>query len=184
MKNHFRNEVKEKLKGLTAHQKKEKSRQITGKILKSPEWQKAELFLAYLSFQHEVDTEQLIQSAFEEGKLVGAPRIEGDTLIFHKWTGHNAIVHSYGMAEPHHLSPTIAPEDYNTLALIPGLAFDHGKNRLGRGKGFYDRFLEINSHKAFTSVGVCYHWQLYNRIPVSKNDKPVDLVITDEQIIY
>ena len=78
------------------------------------------------------------------------------------------------------------PED--TLIIMPGLAFDKKGNRLGKGKGFYDRFLEkvfekSSREKIIGLVGFCYDFQIVDSVFTEEKDIPVDFVISDEKII-
>lgn len=63
------------------------------------------------------------------------------------------------------------------LILTPGLAFDSNNNRLGRGQGFYDRWLA--SHTNIYSIGVCHDFQILNHIPVEPHDKALDMIVTE-----
>ena len=65
------------------------------------------------------------------------------------------------------------------IILVPGIAFDRDGNRMGFGKGFYDRFLMEGSG---IKIGICYDFQLIDKIPISEYDVPVDIVITEENI--
>ena len=102
--------------------------------------------------------------------LLILPRIEGDKLTLHLAEGR-LIPNCYGILEPQKEAPLGIP----TLALIPGLAFDTDGNRIGYGKGFYDRLLpQLDAYK----IGIAYEEQLYNKISTEAHDYPVDRVLT------
>jgi 5-formyltetrahydrofolate cyclo-ligase len=66
------------------------------------------------------------------------------------------------------------------LIIVPGLAFDRNKNRMGYGKGFYDKLLpHIQAKKA----GICFEFQLFEQIPVDHFDQPMDLILTERQTV-
>ena len=69
--------------------------------------------------------------------------------------------------------------DYNQIdvALIPGVAFDAEGHRLGRGKGFYDRFLRVVETVSLLTIGVCFEFQKVEKVPVERHDVSVDIVI-------
>ena len=70
-------------------------------------------------------------------------------------------------------------EDYSTIdvIIVPGVAFDNQGNRLGRGKGYYDRFLK--KIPATKKIGICFDFQMIEQIPTEKNDIPMDDIITN-----
>ncbi|MFP4443657.1 MAG: 5-formyltetrahydrofolate cyclo-ligase [Spirochaetia bacterium] len=94
-------------------------------------------------------------------------------------------MHPYGIREPSHTLPVFGVNrwpDHNVLVVTPGLAFDRQGNRLGRGKGYYDRFLS-SFKNPFDTVGVCFSEQLVSSVPMSGNDRTVNRIITEEGII-
>ena len=69
----------------------------------------------------------------------------------------------------------ILPDNID-LAIVPGLAFDHLKNRLGYGKGYYDRLLcEMDAYK----IGVCFRFQVFDKIPYTNTDVKMDLIVSE-----
>ena len=87
-------------------------------------------------------------------------------------------VNEFGMLEPSLTSKPLVPD----LMLIPLLAFDNGNNRLGYGKGFYDRFLNkfLKNKKKILTIGVAFSFQKYNKLPVSNLDMKLDYIITEK----
>lgn len=86
---------------------------------------------------------------------------------------------AYGIMEPE--GPAFTAYDDIDLIIIPGLAFDVKHNRLGRGKGYYDRFLQQMQQMRQThayKIGVCFHHQLVDSIPVTAYDIPMDEVVS------
>lgn len=87
--------------------------------------------------------------------------------------------------------PTLDSNEVNPeIILVPGLAFDRQGNRLGRGKGFYDKFLEDDLEVSSGTdrvnrikIGICFHEQLVDEVPVDSTDIPVDFIITDKEIV-
>ena len=87
-------------------------------------------------------------------------------------------VNKFGMLEPVLQSKIIVPN----LMLVPLLAFDNNNNRLGYGKGFYDRFLNkfLKIKKNITTIGVAFSFQKYNKLPVSNLDIKLDYILTEK----
>jgi len=104
-----------------------------------------------------------------------------NSMDFHKWKkGEVLVLNKLGIPEPLK-SKKIVP----TIILVPLLAFDKYKNRIGYGKGFYDkylsRFLKVN--KKIITVGVAFSFQKYHNLPVNKNDYKLDHIITEKGIL-
>ncbi|MBU2591344.1 MAG: 5-formyltetrahydrofolate cyclo-ligase [Nitrospinota bacterium] len=139
-------------------------------------------FLFYADFRNEVKTGNMIRRSIGEGIGVYLPTIDEPSdqiepvrlfepdkeLVRGKW---GITVSSNGSA----------PIEEIDLVLLPGIAFDRRGGRLGFGKGYYDRFLS-RLDKSVLKVGLCYRFQLLERLPLSKDDVPVDVVITEEGV--
>ena len=134
----------------------------------------AKVILAYYSFPDEVDTHTLIQELVAEGKTVLLPKVLDDTTMeLRQYAGPQDL--SEGAY--HIMEPMGAPfKDFSQIdvALIPGLAFDTNGHRLGRGKGYYDRFLTAFTGK---TIGVCFDFQKVAEVPVDAHDVAVDRVV-------
>lgn len=88
------------------------------------------------------------------------------------------ISEKFKILEP--TSKKIIDQDNIDVAIIPGVAFDIEKNRMGRGKGYYDKFLK---DKKFLKVGICFDYQLLDKIPVEVNDIKMDEIISEKRWI-
>lgn len=150
--------------------------------------------LIYLDFDHEVQTTRFLTDYLgfnrfdvEEKPAIYVPCcVDGEILPIRLDSPDELESGMMGILEPkpelqaaeeRHLDP--AQFD---LILAPGLAFDLQGNRLGRGKGYYDRFLAKLSSKAHV-VALAFESQIFDRIPHDSLDRPVDLVVTEERII-
>ena len=134
----------------------------------------AKVILAYYSLPDEVDTHTLIQELVAEGKTVLLPKVLDDTTMeLRQYAGPQDL--SEGAY--HIMEPMGAPfKDFSQIdvALIPGLAFDTNGHRLGRGKGYYDRFLTAFTGK---TIGVCFDFHKVAEVPVDAHDVAVDSVV-------
>jgi 5-formyltetrahydrofolate cyclo-ligase len=173
-KNALRREMREKLLTVSEGERSAASREIVGKILSLPAWRMALTVALFAPLATEPD----ISGLFTAGKTICYPRVCGGELEFyHARRCEDLRVGSFGILEP---GPTIsAPVSPSAidLAVIPGLAFDADGHRLGRGKGYYDRFLA--STKALT-VGVCFACQQVSLIPTESHDVRLNLVMTEK----
>lgn len=135
----------------------------------------AKTILAYYSLPDEVDTRQLLDNLVAEGKTVLLPKvIDDENMEIRRYTGRQdleeGILH---LMEPIG-EPFTAYEDID-IVVVPGLAFDAAGHRLGRGRGYYDRFLHRKKHPY--CVGICFDFQKVAEVPVDEYDIPVDEVI-------
>ncbi len=165
------------------------SRRIAQRLTETTAWRISGLVLAYRSMRGEVDTTPLLQIALAEGKLVALPRITGSQLQFHRYDGESTFLsrHPFGMEEPTQSSPVVdtaklVESGKPILVIVPGLAFDRQGRRLGRGKGYYDRFLSA-SFSRVTAAGICFDLQLLSLIPAEPHDVRVDLIVTESLVI-
>ena len=100
-------------------------------------------------------------------------------MDFVKWKYLDPLeVNEFGMLEPSFQGKTVVPN----FILVPLLAFDDKNNRLGYGKGFYDRFLDkfLKIKKNITTIGVAFSFQKYNKLPVSNFDIKLDYILTEK----
>ncbi len=149
------------------------------------QYRTAELVLCYVSSEKETDTLELIVRALADGKKVACPRCDKNThtMTFHEISSLNQLKPgAYGIFEPlEELPGAQSGEVQNSICIVPGLAFDRLGGRLGYGGGYYDRFLAGYSGCA---IGLCPSDCLSAAIlPADKYDLPVDMVITDMEII-
>tara|TARA_B100000941_G_scaffold276520_1_gene239250 strand:+ start:786 stop:1334 length:549 start_codon:yes stop_codon:yes gene_type:complete len=109
------------------------------------------------------------------------PIVEKNDMSFHKWDKNDVLfVNKYGIPEPKK-SVNVIP----SLILVPLLAFDEDKNRLGYGKGFYDKFLNkyLKINKKILTVGVAFSFQKYHKLPIHDKDFKLDFIITEKGLI-
>lgn len=158
----------------TAEEKAEMSARICRQVLTDPHWAKANNVFLYHALTDEVDTTMLIDAAMHEGKTVLLPVIDGDDLRLKIHTGATQTG-SYSIQEPIGEEFTCYKEI--ALAIVPGMAFDKKGNRLGRGRGFYDRTLPklAEAYK----IGLCFPFQLLESIPSEAYDIKMDAVLCD-----
>ena len=103
------------------------------------------------------------------------PRVEGDDMEFYDYDSRAMQIGSFGIVEPQGVEPVEAEQI--DLMVVPGVAFTAAGDRLGRGKGYYDRYLSREGFRAFC-VGVCYEHQVVESLPVEPHDKAMDEVVS------
>lgn len=151
--------------------------------------------LLFVSYGNEIKTETLLEEFLKSGKKVFLPRTEKDDMDFFQISNTESIenqteIGDFGIVVPKKNLKMLNPKEIGKdfLILIPGLAFDKKGNRLGKGKGFYDKYLEnvlqCKSKDNYPMlVGFCYDFQIVDEVPTEKSDIPVDYVVSETRII-
>ena len=134
----------------------------------------------YYPVNFEIDDLALLRKFERNRFIISLPVIKKDfQMDFYKWTFSDPLkVNKFGMLEPILKREAIVPD----TILVPLLAFDSNNNRLGYGKGFYDRFLNkfLKVKKKITTIGVAFSFQKYNKLPVSSLDVKLDYILTEK----
>ena len=152
------------------------SNKILAKVEELPEFRKAEVVLAYFSLPDEVFTHTWVDRWSHE-KTILLPKVVGDSLTIHKYSGADSLATgSFGILEP--VTPCFTDFDKIDFVLVPGVAFDVSGNRLGRGRGYYDRLFHTLLPPRVFRVGVCFPFQLFPTVLVEPSDVPMHKVVT------
>lgn len=171
-----KNEIRSAIKALKKqHSKEELQAQsdiIMRKLEQHPDFIKAKKIMLYSSLPDEVQTQDFIEK-WRNQKQIILPTVVGDDIIPVELTPDTGFaVGDFNILEPQNVAYT---GDFD-LIVVPGVAFDRQGNRLGRGKGYYDRFL--CQHRATKKIGLCFDFQLVDNVPVEENDIPMDEIIS------
>ena len=153
---------------------------------------KAHTILTFLPTSEEIETREIIENAEKRGKDVGVPLVlDGNQMEFRLLSKDIPLEDqieegAFGIREPK--KNCLKWEPYKevgpVLILVPGLAFSLNGKRLGKGKGFYDRFLStLPPDLAVTKLGFCYSFQLNNSIPTQIHDVQMDGLLTEKTLI-
>lgn len=158
----------------------DRSELIMNKLEKTALFKQAKCIAVYSSLPGEVQTFSFIERHYRE-KLLLLPRVSGEDLLLLPYSGRESVsVGAFGILEPILSPDSRSRESEADLIIVPGVAFDRTMNRLGRGRGFYDRLLSVLD---VPKIGICYSFQLFDRIPAEHFDKKMDLIITEDEII-
>lgn len=170
-------------KSLTTKELEMMSKKIIDRLISQSFFHQARTIHAYVSMNEnrEVITRHLIRFSLENGKNVAVPKMEpGGRLSNHLIsTIADLKFNRWGVSEPVHENP-VDPNDIS-LVIVPMVAADFQKNRLGYGMGFYDRFLsETGAHR----VGLCFNCSMsWVPLPTDQFDQSMDTVITESDIL-
>ncbi len=161
------------------------SRAIVRHLARWSEYKKAKTILFYSPLDKEVQLQSLMRKALAQGKVICLPACNasrGTMKPYSIRSEKDLAMGPYGILEPKKISGRLMKRSRVELMLIPGIAFDARGNRLGRGKGYYDRFLKSWAGKAKT-VGVALAEQVMPRVPAGKNDFPLQYLVHPAGII-
>ncbi len=139
----------------------------------------ANTVLLYWSMDDEVYTHDFVKRWYKEKTLL-LPCVDGDDLLLRQYTGPDSMQPGpqFGIPEP--VGPVFEALEHVQMIVVPGVAFDHNKNRMGRGRGFYDRLLKSTPNAV--KVGVAFSFQLFDTIPTEPFDVPMDEVISESYL--
>lgn len=176
--------MREFLSSLSPKQRKARSREVTDRFVELPEFHAVSVLMAFLSLPHEVDSTPVVLRAWQSGKTVVVPKtVVGKRRLIPyqiETLDTGLTVGPYGIPEPADGTPFPLPEIQ--LVIVPGLAFDRQGNRLGKGAGFYDRFLKEHGFTGI-KVGLGFAEQVIDELPAREHDVPLDILVTDREVL-
>lgn len=186
-KKELRNIAKEYRKSLSIQERCNKSAEICERLKKQQEFQGADVILMYASLPDEIDTLTLLNDLLKENKKdIYCPLTNGDTMEFYQVKSLDELKEgNFHVLEPKaDNSKIFAPKpDKRYCMILPGLMFDKSGNRLGYGKGFYDKYLAgIDKSMHITTIGLCYEGLLQEQMITEDTDQKVDFVVTEEVV--
>lgn len=132
----------------------------------------------YIDFGGEVGTRPLMLEAWKLGKTVWVPKVHGETMDFYEITSFDELKPgAYGILEPDAGIPASADDG---LMIMPGVAFDTNRNRVGYGGGYYDRYLEL--HPQLHTLALAFDMQVLFEVPAEEQDIKPQLLVTETNI--
>jgi 5-formyltetrahydrofolate cyclo-ligase len=157
------------------------SQAIMQRVLDLPELASPGIVSAYWPIRSEVDPRPLLDALDRRGVALALPRVNHPFLSFHSWRpGEPLQLMGFGVSEPMGDAPAVLPD----VLLMPLARFDRRLNRIGYGKGHYDRAIAgLNERKPIMTIGLAFSVQETEIIPVEDHDRRLDLVATENEII-
>ncbi|MBR5117923.1 MAG: 5-formyltetrahydrofolate cyclo-ligase [Muribaculaceae bacterium] len=172
-KKELRRSIKKLVAQMSVEEKMNEARCVFNHIENSDIFQNSMNIMLFASLPDEIPTHDIIER-WSEDKNIYLPRVNGDDLDIIKYQPGMLQKGSYDIMEPEG-NDTVEPEVLDMI-IVPGVAFDRLGNRLGRGKGFYDRFL---AHTNAVTIAVCFDCQLVEHIPTEPHDLPAQFIVTN-----
>jgi len=175
----LRKEIFAMKKSLSLQERMAFSQQIFSCLEKLPDFINARCVALYYSLPDEVQTETFIRKWYATKKIL-LPVVEPDNNL--KLVAYKGIdmlhVGAFGISEP--INNEGDEDSKPDIIIVPGIAFDRNLNRMGRGKGFYDRLLVDMSVPKY---GICYGFQLFDSVPAGETDVRMNHIITEKEFI-
>jgi 5-formyltetrahydrofolate cyclo-ligase len=183
VKKALRTKLRSVLAAIPPETVQESSRLAAELLFREPEYKRAEIMMVYLSLPQEPDTTAIVLRAWQDRKKIVAPQVSWESRQMIPMEIRNldedVASNQLGLREPIHGLPI--PIQLIDLVIVPGLAFDPFGNRLGRGRGFYDRFLGKPEFQGKT-CGFALEAQVVDSIPAGPHDVKVHMLVTEERV--
>ncbi len=183
VKKELRRRLRKILADIPPEQLETKSLRACHQLFEQPEYIRAEVIMVFLALPTEIDTSPLVLRAWQDRKRVLAPKVSWSQRrmmpVEIRSLTDDLAVSQMGIREP--VSGIPFPISTIDLVVVPGLGFDEYGHRLGRGRGFYDRFL---AHPEFQGVScaMAFEEQMTPSVPVGPLDRHVHMLVTDDTV--
>lgn len=174
-KTELRKIMRRRNRELTPEARTEASERIFAEVERLSGFARARVVGLFCSLGDEPDTGTTLRRWMLAGKRVVVPCVEGDEMAFYDYDPNALHAGAFGIDEPPR-TRLCTPAEIDLL-IVPGVAFTSAGLRLGRGRGYYDRYLAQPHFRAAT-VGVCYRHQLVGELPAEPHDRTVECVVT------
>lgn len=159
-----------------------KSEGICRRLIDNRNIQNSDLIFVYSAIQNEVDLTLFVEQMWQMGKSVAYPRCFGSDMEFYEISNWNQLSSgSFGILEPILVSRPVVPLP-NTVVCVPGIAFSPQGNRIGMGRGYYDRYLR--RYPDLYKIGLAYELQMEYSWTPDVCDIPMDLLITEQREVH
>jgi len=187
VKSQIREEIAEKFAALTPNEIDEKTKAIENRLFDLANFLEAKITLLYVNNEHEVLTENILKRAYSYNKIVVLPvyNTENFEMELKKVDNLEKDLNPgpRDILQPDESRCKVVPIDKIDIAIIPAVALDEKGGRIGSGKGYYDRLiprLAITTRK----VALAFEAQIIPQVPIESHDKHVDIIITEDRVIY
>lgn len=167
--------MRERNRALSAVERSAAAERIFRCVERLPQFEQARCVAAFCALSDEPTSQEALQRWIAGGRRVVVPRVEGDEMQFYDYLPEGVVRGAFGIDEPTAEARLCLPSEID-LVVVPGVAFTREGMRLGRGRGYYDKYLAQRDFRAYT-VGVGYAHQLTEKLPTEPHDRRLDEVV-------
>lgn len=171
----IRKHMRQLNRSLTVEERADLSQQLFARVEQIDAFVRARCVAAFCALSDEPESREALLRWAQAGKRVVVPRVEGEEMHFYDFDPATLSAGAFGIAEPTADARRCAPSEID-LMIVPAVALTAAGDRLGRGKGYYDRYLAQSAFRAYT-IGVGYRHQLLDRLPTEPHDHPLTQVV-------
>ena len=176
-KKDIRKRVLEERNCITDREWEERSRNIYHNVVTHPFFLQADTIYCYVDYRREVGTRQIMEYAWKLNKKVAVPKVNDDEMEFYYIHSFEDLQEGFkGIEEP---LDTYPAKDEHALIIMPGAAFDTTCNRIGYGKGYYDKYL--HAHPNHKTIAIAFELQMVKHVPADEYDICPEIIITEEK---
>jgi len=185
-KSDTRSQIRTRLAALTSRQRHDASAAACCRLMKLDEFRHAAVIMLYMPLADEVDLTPVAIRCFQSGKTVCVPKVDWErqdmiAVEVTSFDDHVMDTDEHGLRVPRDGRPV--PPALLDLVVVPGVAFDTHGNRLGRGGGYYDRYL-ARLPRSVTTAGLAFDQQVIDLVPANDRDVKVTVVVTDRRVTH
>lgn len=157
-----------------------KSAVICNNIMNRPEYRDADTIFCYISTKGEVDMSLLIKDAWKNGKKIAVPKIQNGIMNFYYiYSFEELVCGTYQIMEPHAVCEAAVIDSKNPIVIVPGIAYDRTKNRIGYGAGYYDKY--FSEYPSIYKIAPAFDLQIVDSIMTEDCDIKMNVIITESQ---
>ena len=177
-KKEIRRIVRQRINDISAECRTSAAEAIFATIANHPRFIEAQCIALFVSMHDEVSTDIALQEWRDMGKQIVVPRIEGDIMRFYDYDPEHMTTGAFGITEP--TSTVEILPDAIDLMIVPARAFTPEGVRMGRGGGFYDKYMSQPAFRAY-KIGIAFDCQIFDSLPHDTHDIAVDCVVSETQ---
>lgn len=175
-KKEIRREVRRRINELSPEVRSNAAHKIFSQIESLDAFTSAHCIALFVAMGDEVPTAEALERWQKMGKDIIVPRVEGDVMRFYDYSSERMQVGAFGIIEP--MGDVEREAKDIDLMIVPARAFTLSGERLGRGGGFYDKYMSLSGFRAY-KVGIAFKCQIFDSLPCDEHDILVDTVVTE-----
>lgn len=173
-KSELRRTIRADIRSLSVEERAEAARKIAAEIERDPRFEMARTVAAFMPLGDEPPLREAVER-WARTKRVVVPKVEGDDMRFYDFRATQMASGAFGIDEPQ--SSALCPAEQIEVMIVPAVALARCGARMGRGRGYYDRYLGVAEAAHIYKIGTCFACQLVDELPTEPHDVAMDRVV-------